>query len=51
MDFEMNFVPLDSDVLSMELPMTFSDCQMWGDRTDLYSVASGIMQLQVLSTH
>lgn len=46
-EYTMNFVPLDSDVLSMELPLCYSDCMLHGDRSDLHYAAGGLMQLQV----
>ena len=39
--------PLDSDLLTMSAPFAFRDAVVHGDRTGLFHVAQGIMQLQV----
>lgn len=46
-EYSLSFVPLDSDVLSLELPLCLRDCLLSGDRTDLHHTAAGVMQLQV----
>eukprot|EP00047_Mylnosiga_fluctuans_P018839 m.75588 g.75588 ORF g.75588 m.75588 type:complete len:592 (-) comp7825_c0_seq1:65-1840(-) len=47
-EYALHFVPLDSDVLSMELPLCYRDCALAGDRTDLHHTASALMQLQAI---
>lgn len=47
-EFHLNLVPLDSDVMSMELPLSFKNCNLHGDQTSLFYAAHAIMQLQNL---
>lgn len=39
---------MDSDVMSMEQPQVFRECQLLNDRTALFQAARAIMQLQVV---
>ena len=41
-------VPLDADLLSMDLPMAFREYQLLGDHTCIYHAANAIMQLQTI---
>lgn len=43
-----NFLPLDSDVVSMEMPNAYRDVSIEGDTTALYQAAVGLVQLQRL---
>ncbi|KAH8420652.1 hypothetical protein KR222_004638, partial [Zaprionus bogoriensis] len=43
-----NFLPLDADVVSMEMPHAFRDVSIDGDTTSLYQAAIGLVQLQRL---
>ncbi|KAH8273232.1 hypothetical protein KR026_008042 [Drosophila bipectinata] len=43
-----NLFPLDSDVVTMELPYAFRDVSVDGDTTSLYQMAVGLVQLQRL---
>lgn len=47
-EYPLHFAPLDSDVLSMELPLCFRECALLGDRSELYYTAAGLMQLQAV---
>lgn len=47
-EFQMNLVPLDSDLMSMELPTAFKNCNVHNDRTALFYAARALMQLQFL---
>ena len=40
-------VPLDSDLLTMDLPLAFREYQLLGDTTVVYHAANAVMQLQV----
>ena len=42
-------VPLDADLLSMDLPLAFREYQLLGDHTCIYHAANAVMQLQVRS--
>lgn len=43
-----NFLPVDADVVSMEMPNAFRDVKIDGDTTSLYQAAIGLVQLQRL---
>ncbi|XP_064546597.1 vacuolar protein sorting-associated protein 33A [Drosophila montana] len=43
-----NFLPLDSDVVSMEMPHAYRDVSIDGNTTSLYQLAIGLVQLQRL---
>lgn len=43
-----NFLPLDADVVSMEMPNAFREVKIDGDTTSLYQAAIGLVQLQRL---
>ncbi|KNC75931.1 hypothetical protein SARC_11555, partial [Sphaeroforma arctica JP610] len=45
-ELPMDLVPLDSDLLSMELPNAFSDVELHGDDTPLYYAARSLVKLQ-----
>ena len=45
-EFNLNFIPFEEDVLSMELEHSFRECFLEGDRTSLYYVARGLVSLQ-----
>lgn len=47
-EFHLNLVPLDSDIMSMELPTSYKDCNIYGDETSLFYAAHALMQLQNL---
>ena len=47
-EYHLDFVPFDSDLLSMELTKSFKDISVDGDRTSLYYIAKAIMKLQHL---
>ena len=46
-EYQLNLVPLDSDIMSMEAPLCYRETELLGDRTSLYDAAHAIMQLQV----
>jgi len=43
-----NFLPMDADVVSMEMPNAYRDVTIDGDTTSLYQAAIGLVQLQRL---
>ncbi|XP_017029055.1 vacuolar protein sorting-associated protein 33A [Drosophila kikkawai] len=43
-----NYLPLDADVVTMELPNAFRDVSVDGDTSSLYQAAVGLVQLQRL---
>lgn len=43
-----NFLPVDADVVSMEMPNAFREVKIDGDTTSLYQAAIGLVQLQRL---
>lgn len=45
-EFQLDLVPFDSDVMSLELPLAFRECYLEGDRTALFNVAMSLMKLQ-----
>ncbi|XP_030382122.1 vacuolar protein sorting-associated protein 33A [Scaptodrosophila lebanonensis] len=47
-ELSWNFLPLDADVVSMELPHAYRDVTIDGDTTSLYQAAMGLVQLQRL---
>jgi len=47
-EFQLHVVPMDSDIMSMEQPQVFRECQLLNDRTALFQAARAIMQLQVV---
>ncbi|KAK9831278.1 hypothetical protein WJX74_010180 [Apatococcus lobatus] len=47
-DYPLNFIPFDSDILSLELPSSFKDVVVDGDKTSLHAVASALLQLQAM---
>ena len=46
LEFSLDFIPFDNDLLSMELPYAFRECEIEGDYSSLYSVSRSIMKLQ-----
>ncbi|XP_067635118.1 vacuolar protein sorting-associated protein 33A [Eurosta solidaginis] len=47
-ELEWNFLPIDYDIVSMEMPYAFRDVAVDGDLTVLYQAALGLVQLQRL---
>ncbi|KNC51656.1 vacuolar protein sorting-associated protein 33A [Thecamonas trahens ATCC 50062] len=47
-EFAMDLIPLDDDVLSLEMESAFRECYLDGDRTALYSVATSLMKIQAM---
>eukprot|EP00039_Didymoeca_costata_P027247 m.17967 g.17967 ORF g.17967 m.17967 type:complete len:609 (+) comp6153_c0_seq1:147-1973(+) len=45
-EFHLNFVPMDSDIMSMELPASFSDYHIHGDSSSIFYTAHALMQIQ-----
>jgi hypothetical protein len=45
---DMDLIPIDEDVLSLELPASFRQCFLTDDRSVLVNVANSIMKLQRL---
>ncbi|KAH8238151.1 hypothetical protein KR032_000133 [Drosophila birchii] len=43
-----NYLPLDADIVTMELPNAFRDVSVDGDTSSLYQAAVGLVQLQRL---
>eukprot|EP01125_Pyxidicula_operculata_P001470 TRINITY_DN11349_c0_g1_i1.p1 TRINITY_DN11349_c0_g1~~TRINITY_DN11349_c0_g1_i1.p1 ORF type:complete len:649 (-),score=140.94 TRINITY_DN11349_c0_g1_i1:30-1976(-) len=47
-EYKLDLIPFDSDILSMEMPLSFKECSLEGDKTPLFYVARGLMKLQFL---
>jgi hypothetical protein len=47
-DFPLDMVPLDDDVLSLELESAFKDCVADGDSSTLYLMAKALTKLQAM---
>eukprot|EP00891_Asterochloris_glomerata_P003083 jgi/Astpho2/3083/fgenesh1_pm.00051_%23_32_t len=47
-EYPLNFIPFDSDVLSLEMEAAFKDLVVDGDPSSLYYTARGLMRLQQL---
>ncbi|KAJ1943069.1 Vacuolar protein-sorting-associated protein 33, partial [Linderina pennispora] len=47
-EYRMDFIPLEEDLLSLELPATFKELYLEGDFSSIYYAARGIMRLQGL---
>uniref|UniRef100_A0A6B2KZZ3 Uncharacterized protein n=1 Tax=Arcella intermedia TaxID=1963864 RepID=A0A6B2KZZ3_9EUKA len=45
-EYGLCLVPFDTDILSMELPTSFRECAVDGDKTSLYYIAKALMNLQ-----
>jgi hypothetical protein len=45
-EFNLGLVPLDADVLSLEMPSVFRECELDGDTSSLSSVARALTKLQ-----
>ncbi|KAH8294476.1 hypothetical protein KR018_011397, partial [Drosophila ironensis] len=43
-----NYLPLDADLVTMELPLAFRDVTVYGDTSSLFQTALGLVQLQRL---
>eukprot|EP00118_Oscarella_pearsei_P002060 m.9367 g.9367 ORF g.9367 m.9367 type:complete len:611 (+) comp21289_c0_seq2:147-1979(+) len=44
----IDIFPVDSDVLSMELPFAFRECSLEGDHTSMYHVARSLLLMQTI---
>mmetsp|Transcript_710 Transcript_710/g.1667 ORF Transcript_710/g.1667 Transcript_710/m.1667 type:complete len:516 (+) Transcript_710:67-1614(+) len=47
-DFNLDLVPLNNDVMSMETADSLRECSLHGDMTSLFYVAKGLMKMQLL---
>ncbi|XP_002061201.3 vacuolar protein sorting-associated protein 33A [Drosophila willistoni] len=47
-ELQWNFLPLDADVVTMEMPQAYRDVSVEGDTTSLYQAAIGLVQMQRL---
>lgn len=47
-EFPLQMVPLDSDLLTMNVPSAFRDVALYGDQTPLHVAARALLQLQVI---
>eukprot|EP01028_Stygiella_incarcerata_P000405 TRINITY_DN1047_c0_g1_i3.p1 TRINITY_DN1047_c0_g1~~TRINITY_DN1047_c0_g1_i3.p1 ORF type:complete len:552 (-),score=149.97 TRINITY_DN1047_c0_g1_i3:81-1736(-) len=47
-EFNLDLIPFDDDLLSMELPFAFRECILDGDRTSLHYIARSMLKLQTL---
>ncbi|KAI7821112.1 Sec1-like protein [Kickxella alabastrina] len=47
-EYRMDFIPLEDDLLSLELPNTFKDLYLDGDFSSIQYVARAVMRLQTL---
>lgn len=45
-EYPLDLIPFDEDILSMEIPTSFKECNLDGDLSSLYYVARSIMKLQ-----
>lgn len=45
-EYPLDLIPFDDDVLSLELPQSYKECFLEGDRTALFYVARSLMRLQ-----
>eukprot|EP01088_Endostelium_zonatum_P017077 TRINITY_DN4869_c0_g1_i1.p1 TRINITY_DN4869_c0_g1~~TRINITY_DN4869_c0_g1_i1.p1 ORF type:complete len:655 (-),score=157.58 TRINITY_DN4869_c0_g1_i1:8-1972(-) len=45
-EYKLELIPLDTDILSMEVEHQFRECYLDGDKSSLYNMAKGIMTLQ-----
>lgn len=47
-EYHLDLIPFDNDILSMELPTSFREFAVDGDRTSLFYVAKALIKLQFL---
>ncbi|XP_030847880.1 vacuolar protein sorting-associated protein 33A [Strongylocentrotus purpuratus] len=47
-EYNLDLLPFDSDILSMESDSAFKDCYLQGDPTCMFHVAKSLMKLQAL---
>src|SRR5690606_38959132 len=47
-EYALDLIPIDNDLISMEIPYTFRECHMEGDNSSLNFVARSIMKIQSL---
>jgi hypothetical protein len=47
-EFDLEMVPLDEDLISLELPDCFRECYLDKNRESLYYIAKAIMKLQIM---
>ncbi|XP_066018238.1 vacuolar protein sorting-associated protein 33A isoform X2 [Pocillopora verrucosa] len=47
-EYPLELIPLDSDVLSLEMESSFKECYLENDSTSLFYVANSLMTLQTL---
>lgn len=47
-DFSMDLIPFDTDLISMELNSTLKECFLEGDLSSLHRVAKAIMKIQTI---
>jgi hypothetical protein len=45
-EYPLDLITFDEDILSMEIPTSFKECNLDGDLSSLYYVARSIMKLQ-----
>eukprot|EP00055_Hartaetosiga_balthica_P011442 m.52018 g.52018 ORF g.52018 m.52018 type:complete len:635 (-) comp7596_c0_seq2:1480-3384(-) len=45
--WQINMIPIENDVITMEMPFAFSQYNVHNDKTPLFDVARAIMQLQM----
>lgn len=46
-EYNLELIPFDYDLLSMEISSTFKECYVDGDLSSLYYIAKCLMRLQV----
>jgi hypothetical protein len=47
-EYHLDLIPFDNDILSMELPTSFREFSVEGDRTSLFYIAKALIKLQFL---
>ncbi|EDO44187.1 predicted protein [Nematostella vectensis] len=47
-EYPLDFIPLDNDLLSLEMESSFKECYLESDYTSLFYVANSLMSLQLL---
>eukprot|EP01095_Lingulamoeba_sp_RSL-Kostka_P003505 TRINITY_DN1447_c1_g1_i1.p1 TRINITY_DN1447_c1_g1~~TRINITY_DN1447_c1_g1_i1.p1 ORF type:complete len:624 (+),score=182.50 TRINITY_DN1447_c1_g1_i1:123-1994(+) len=45
-EYKLDLIPFEDDLLSLELPNSFRECFLEGDKTSLFYVATAIMKIQ-----
>lgn len=48
LEFSLDLIPLDHDVISMEIPLCYRDCYLAGDPSALFYVARALVRLQTM---